>query len=116
MLVTRSAHSTSMSWALRPVSTTCVISGFSVEKKFNDFVNVEILVPERDVDFVQKHEANFRVADQGFGLCPARLRRSNVAFAILGFPGETLSAGHPGHLVGEVVGEKVAFLPFPKRP
>ena len=75
-------------------------------QKLYNFINIQIVITQRDIDLVQQHELDVWIADQLFGLGPTGLRSRDVALFVLGFPGKPFSAGHPGYLVCKVIGKE----------
>ena len=63
---------------------------FSLQE-LDDFINVQIVIAQRDIDLVQQHEINLWVQNHFLGLFPSRTRRCNVTFAVLGFPCEAFT-------------------------
>src|SRR5215471_15939300 len=78
----------------------------------DDGVQVEVIIPERDVEFVEDHEPEGRISHELERLRPGTLRGGDVALEVLRLPGETLAHGVPGHLVGER-GKGVALRRMP---
>ena len=71
---------------------------FSLQE-LDDFINVQIVIAQRDIDLVQQHEINLWVQNHFLGLFPSRTRRRDVTFAVLGFPCEALTRDNKFALV-----------------
>src|SRR6185437_626821 len=59
----------------------------------HDVSDIEIIIAQRDIDFVEQHQPDVRVPDQFLGLLPAGAGGGNVAGAVLGLPGKALAHG-----------------------
>src|ERR1700709_1137395 len=75
----------------------------------DDLSDIEIVVAQRDVDFVEQHELNIRVPDQFLGFLPARPGGSNVARLVLGLPGKTLAHGVELAKIGKMTLDQAAL-------
>ena len=71
---------------------------FSLQE-LDDFINVQIVIAQRDIDLVQQHEINLWVQNHFLGLYPSRTRRCDVTFTVLGFPCEALTRDNKFALV-----------------
>ena len=79
----------------------------------HDLGDVQIVIAQRDVDFVQQHHADLGVADQFFGLVPAGTGGGDVARLVLGFPGKALAHGVKLAQPAEMRGQQAAFAGVP---
>src|SRR5260370_18300567 len=73
----------------------------AVAQRRNDLRQIEIIVAQCDVEFVENDEAEARIGHELQRLRPGALGRGDVALEILGFPGEALTHGVPRHLLAE---------------
>src|SRR5262249_11626020 len=78
----------------------------------DDGVDVEILIAQRDIEFVKDYETKRRIAHEFERLRPGPLRGGDVALEILRFPGEALAHGVPGDLIPKA-GERIALCRAP---
>jgi hypothetical protein len=84
--------------------------------EIDHLVDIKIIVAQRDVDLVQKHELDLGVEDLFLGDAPAVLRRRDIALAVLRFPGEALARDVEPAFFRETLPQKASFPPFPNCP
>src|SRR3989338_1373579 len=63
----------------------------AVAQRFQHLLDLQVVELQRDVDFIQHHQRNIRVAQHAASHIPCSLRRGNVALLVLGFPGEAFA-------------------------
>ena len=73
-------------------------------QKGNHVINIDIIIAQRDIDFIKQNELNFGIKDKLFCPMPAGLSGSNVAFTVLRFPGEPLKRRALKRLIGRLRG------------
>ena len=74
-----------------------------------DFVDIDIRVSDGNVDLVEQHHSDIRVAYQIFRDSPCVLSHFNVAGLVLGFPSETGAHSMESAYVAEFGGDQFAF-------
>src|SRR5712691_1772927 len=82
-------------------------------QRSDDRGEIEIFVAQRDVELVEDHETECRIAHELERLRPGALGRRDVALEVLRFPGETLPHREPRDLLAER-GERVALGGMPR--
>ena len=92
--MTQSAASISSGLALRPVTTTCR-PGRRATSAATTSASLQIVVAQRDVEFVEHDEADRRVGHHAPGLAPRGFSRRDVARAVLRLPGEAFAHRAP---------------------
>src|SRR3989338_6949581 len=63
----------------------------AVAQRFQYLPDLQVVELQRDVDFIQHHQRDVRVAQHAASHIPCGLRRCNVALLVLGFPGEAFA-------------------------
>lgn len=75
--------------------------GFLGGEEFDDFVDVDVVVADRDVDFVEEDHFVGHIEDQFLGFGPSGLSHFGIAGFVLGFPGEAFAHGVERAFVSE---------------
>ncbi len=68
-----------------------LVGGLLVAQEGQDFIEIEIVVTQHDVQLVEQHQPMTVIADHLLGALPARGRGGDVTLTVLGDPGEALA-------------------------
>src|SRR5450830_1909761 len=82
-----------------------VLHGRTGDQIGDHHVDVEVAVFEGDVQFIEQHQTDSRIAQEAPGLLPRQLGLGDVAFAVLGVPGVAFAHGVKLHLRGKTAQE-----------